>query len=115
MSGTETRQRSSQVGVRLTPAELQRLTERATSDGISVAALLRRSALNQVLRRSKDGDLGATMPSTDVIVGLLGAIDASDPERAHVEADRILLAMVPDPVKFAYWDLMARSEWWASA
>jgi hypothetical protein len=45
----------------------------------------------------------------------LDAIDPGDPEAAHDEADKILLALVPPFVAAAYERLVARSEWWASA
>ena len=45
----------------------------------------------------------------------LNAIDVSDPEKAHGEADDILLAVVPPSVKDAYLALVNRSPWWAGA
>lgn len=48
-------------------------------------------------------------------VAALDAIDASDPESAHGEAEDILLALVPDSVREAYKRVVDRSEWWASA
>ena len=50
-----------------------------------------------------------------VAVGRLDAIDASDPERAHAEADAVLLAAVPDLVRAHYEFVAKRANWWASA
>lgn len=48
-------------------------------------------------------------------IELLDAIDAGDPERAHGEADLVLLAVVPLAVQRAYERVIDRSPWWASA
>lgn len=52
-------------------------------------------------------------------VALLDSVDEdradSDPEQWHEEADRVLLAMVPEPVAAAYRRLVERSPWWATA
>ena len=45
----------------------------------------------------------------------LATIDTSDPERAHDEADEILLAAVPAEVAAQYRRLVDRCSWWASA
>jgi hypothetical protein len=42
----------------------------------------------------------------------LRALDASDPEKAHAEADQILLDLVPTEVVRAYQRLQARCKWW---
>lgn len=46
---------------------------------------------------------------------LLDAIDADDPERAHSEADTVLLLVAPDAVVAAYGRLGGRCRWWACA
>lgn len=38
-----------------------------------------------------------------------------DPERAHAEADELLLSLVPREVREAYERLATRSRWWAGA
>lgn len=49
-------------------------------------------------------------------VEALDAIDPKgDPERAHDEADRILLHTVPQEVREAYQRVVSRSPWWATA
>jgi hypothetical protein len=45
----------------------------------------------------------------------LAAIDTSDPERAHGEADEILLALVGPDVAAAYGEVQIRTRWWATA
>jgi hypothetical protein len=48
------------------------------------------------------------------IVAALDAIDPSgDPEHAHAEADRVLLAGLSPEVRAAYDRLVARAAWWA--
>ena len=48
-------------------------------------------------------------------VFLLDTINAEDPEKAHSDADALLLACVPKAVRDAYERLVARSDWWASS
>lgn len=48
------------------------------------------------------------------LVQALNAIDASDPERAHGQADEILLAAVHAEVAAAYRRLIDRARWWAT-
>lgn len=48
-------------------------------------------------------------------VAALDAIDASDPETAHIKADEILLALLPNRVTRAYDELVGRCDWWACA
>ena len=45
----------------------------------------------------------------------LDAIKAGDPERNHGDADRIVLSVVPDEVREAYWRAYERDYgwWWA--
>lgn len=45
----------------------------------------------------------------------IDALDADDPEAAHGMADDIVLAAAPPEVAAAYWRLVHRSRWWASA
>ena len=45
----------------------------------------------------------------------LDSIDATDPERAHAEADDALFELVDPDVRMAYLRLMERANWWASA
>jgi hypothetical protein len=42
-------------------------------------------------------------------VAALKAMDGTDPEAAHVDADRVLLDQVPASVRKAYWDLEDRA------
>lgn len=44
----------------------------------------------------------------------LNAIDARDPEKAHAEAEEILLEQVPIIVRAAYMRLVRRARWWAA-
>ena len=49
-------------------------------------------------------------------VAELDAIDGpADPERAHDQADEVLLRVVPPEVAEAYRRLVDRSPWWAGA
>lgn len=48
-------------------------------------------------------------------VARLDAIDVDDPERAHNEADAVLLAIAPEAVRAAYDRVIFRADWWASA
>ena len=49
-------------------------------------------------------------------VAKLDAIDPSgDPEGAHDQADKILLAALPPEVREAYERLVSRAPWWAAA
>lgn len=45
----------------------------------------------------------------------LAAIDVSDPEAAHSQADKILLGRVSPLVAAAYRRTASRTEWWAHA
>lgn len=45
----------------------------------------------------------------------LDAIGVGDPEGAHIEADDVLLALVPSDVAAAYLRLQDRLPWWACA
>lgn len=45
----------------------------------------------------------------------LAALGRIDPERAHSEAEAILLSQVPEPVRRAYKRLRDNSPWWAYA
>lgn len=45
----------------------------------------------------------------------LHAIDHHDPEVARMDADRVLLELVPDEVRRAHEDLVRRCAWWASS
>jgi len=45
----------------------------------------------------------------------LDSIDAGDPERAHGDADEVLLRACPADVRAAYQRLTERANWWASA
>jgi hypothetical protein len=47
------------------------------------------------------------------LVERLDSIDASDPERAHSEADNALIMAMPDEVQAAYERLKDRCDWWA--
>jgi hypothetical protein len=49
------------------------------------------------------------------IVSELDAIDCTDPERAHSEADDLLLAVAPVEVVDAYKRLVERAKWWAAS
>jgi hypothetical protein len=52
--------------------------------------------------------------TTPLVVAALDAIDPSgDPEHAHAEADRVLLAGLSPEVRAAYDRLVARAAWWA--
>lgn len=51
----------------------------------------------------------------DVVVAQLDGIDTTDPERAHSEADRILLDNVHPDVRAAYQRVADRSNWWATS
>lgn len=48
-------------------------------------------------------------------IAALNAIGPGDPEGAHNEADRILLALVGPDVATAYQACVDRQDWWASA
>lgn len=48
-------------------------------------------------------------------VAALDAIDASDPESAHGQADIILQALVHKDAREAYERVGNRARWWASA
>lgn len=45
----------------------------------------------------------------------LDNLDTSDPERAHGEADALILAALPASTRAAYERLAARAPWWGSA
>lgn len=45
----------------------------------------------------------------------LDAIDASDPESAHCDADEVLLSVAPDEVRAAWQRLHDRATRWAYA
>jgi hypothetical protein len=45
----------------------------------------------------------------------LDAIDSEDPEVAHHMAEEILLDLAPFEVRNAYFRLVERAKWWASA
>jgi hypothetical protein len=50
------------------------------------------------------------------VAAQLDAIDPTlDPERAHGDAENILLAALGPEVQRAYARLMARAPWWATA
>lgn len=49
------------------------------------------------------------------VVAALDSIPGSDPDVAHSEADRLLLAFVPAEVYDAYRRLVLRCDWWATA
>jgi hypothetical protein len=51
----------------------------------------------------------------DAAVAKLDAMDSSDPELAHQEADLILLDFVPEEIADAYRRLVRRCAWWACA
>lgn len=55
----------------------------------------------------------------DRIVARLDAVDVSDPEMAHCEADELLCAALRSaglgPVADAYDRVVARARWWAAA
>lgn len=42
-------------------------------------------------------------------------IDTTDPERAHAQADELLLSCVSPEVRAAYRRVVDRAPWWASA
>lgn len=42
-------------------------------------------------------------------------LSTDSPREAHERADEILLAALPDDVREAYEDLVARAPWWACA
>ena len=48
-------------------------------------------------------------------VRALDELDVSDPEQAHLEADRVLLRRVHPEVAAAYERVTARARWWAWA
>lgn len=58
---------------------------------------------------------GTSGSQVDRAVGLLDALDASDPERAHGIADGILLANVHPHIQTAYARLTDRAPWWGGA
>ena len=45
----------------------------------------------------------------------IAATMARDPERAHCEADGVLLAVAGDDVRAAYQRVVAACPWWAAA
>lgn len=49
------------------------------------------------------------------IVARLDALSGEDPERAHSEADDLLLKSAHEDVLAAYERVVARSDWWAHA
>lgn len=53
--------------------------------------------------------------NTEDAVAMLDALGGNDPEIAHGEADRVLLAVAPQDVREAYERLVARCRWWACA
>ena len=89
------------------------------ANGVSgMAALLR------VVRRGGGcvaGDVGVVMAkyagglTVEKAIAALDAIDESDCEMAHSQADDILRAMVPPEVEDAYERVIARCRWWACA
>lgn len=56
-----------------------------------------------------------TAITTREAIARLEAIDVSDPERAHAEADAVLLAAVTDTVRAAHEHLVSRAAWWVTA
>jgi hypothetical protein len=55
------------------------------------------------------------MMTDEEAIAALNAIGVDDPERAHMEADSILLSSVSLPVSEAYQLAMNRQRWVASA
>jgi len=49
------------------------------------------------------------------VVARLDAIEASDAEAAHGDADEILLEAVPQKIREAYERVVTRAPWWAYA
>lgn len=60
-----------------------------------------------------DGQRPAVSRDITAWVAALDAIPTRDPEHAHGEADRILLAAAPPEVREAYQRVTARCSWWA--
>lgn len=50
-----------------------------------------------------------------IYVRALDSIAGGDPEGDHAEADDILLEVVPEEIRKAYEQLVARAKWWAFA
>lgn len=55
------------------------------------------------------------MTPAEAVARLEGIDPRGDPEGAHGEADKILLAALPSEVRDAYRSVMERAPWWASA
>jgi hypothetical protein len=60
------------------------------------------------------------MPSIDrlsalVAISALDALEGTDCEVIHSEADKILLAVVPREVAKAYERVVKRTSWWAAS
>lgn len=53
--------------------------------------------------------------TTEEAIAALDAIDGSDPEKAHGEADDVLKKAVDPRVREAYERIVARCSWWATA
>jgi hypothetical protein len=51
----------------------------------------------------------------EAAIARLDAIDGSDPERAHSEADDVLMFYADAEIVDAYRRAVARCDWWASA
>ena len=49
------------------------------------------------------------------VIDSLDRIDASDPERAHGEAEHQLLLLAPRRVQEAYERVIERAPWWGTA
>lgn len=51
----------------------------------------------------------------DPVAAIIDLVDATDPERAHAELDRILICYASTEVREAARRLMDRARWWAVA
>lgn len=58
--------------------------------------------------------MSKSMSKTEA-VQQLNALDSGDGEEMHAEADKILLAYVPEQVRLAYERVQARAGFWACA
>ena len=51
----------------------------------------------------------------ELVVKEFDALDVKDPEKAHSQADDLLLALVPADVREAYQRVVERARWWGAA
>ena len=56
-----------------------------------------------------------SMREQDELIRRLDALDGSDPEVAHGDADRLIEEALPEEVRQAYVRVQRRCRWWGSS